>query len=82
MKVSFLVSSQSILKQLSHNFAEWQSTHPPYQLIPHTNSTPVHTWVDQLIPSPPTAITNSSVVNTLPTHPQPSAKYYQLIPNS
>ena len=51
---------------------EWQSTHPPYQLIPHTNSTPVHTWVDQLIPSPPTAITNSS--------PRPSIPY-QLIPS-
>ena len=51
---------------------EWQSTHPPYQLIPHTNSTPVHTWVNQLIPSPPTAITNSS--------PRPSIPY-QLIPS-
>ena len=51
---------------------EWQSTHPPYQLIPHTNSTPVHNWVDQLIPSPPTAITNSS--------PRPSI-LYQLIPS-
>ena len=54
-----------------HTKLEWQSTHPPYQLIPHTNSTPVHTWVDQLIPSPPTAITNSS--------PRPSIPY-QLIP--
>ena len=53
-------------------WAEWQSTHPPYQLIPHTNSTPVHTWVDQLILSPPTAITNSS--------PRPSIPY-QLIPS-
>ena len=51
---------------------EWQSTHPPYQLIPHTNSTPVHTWVDQLIPSPPTAITNSSPCPSIP---------YQLIPS-
>ena len=51
---------------------EWQSTHPPYQLIPHTNSTPVHTWVDQLIPSPPTAITNSSLRPSIP---------YQLIPS-
>ena len=47
-------------------------THPPYQLIPHTNSTPVHTWVDQLIPSHPTAITTSS--------PRPSIPY-QLIPS-
>ena len=50
----------------------WQSNSSPYQLIPHTNSTPAHTWVDQLIPSPPTAITTSS--------PRPSIPY-QLIPS-
>ena len=30
---------------------EWQSTHPPYELIPHSNLTPVHTRVDQLNPN-------------------------------
>ena len=36
-------------------------THPPYQLIPHTNSTSVHTRVDQL---------NPTAAKALPTHPQ------------
>ena len=53
------------------------------QLIPHTNSTPVHTRVDQLNPNGREGFTNSSPpgVNTWPTHSQSSAKCYQLIPS-
>ena len=80
---------QGNVREMSGNFksdvsGEWQATHPPYQLIPHTNSTPVHTRVRPTHPQPSNCYNQliPPAVNTLPTHPQASAKCYQLIPNS